>query len=144
MKKINYNYIIILIIIIISFGYLKKILSFLGLIPDTNESENLDQMYGEDYFSPDYHKKIDNPNYLTQSSVNWVCESIYDTKSWYNDDEPKLYGIFESINSKTKISQVAEKFNLIYGRSLLGFIQSFLNDSELANLASICNKKPVN
>ena len=71
------------------------------------------------------------------------AKMLKDSKGVFNDDEAKVYGVFQSLRTKAQISFLAKVFFDVYQQSLLSYLLSFLSDSEMVNVAKICNKLPA-
>ena len=124
----------------------KGVLSKFGLLPSKNDQEikqSLSTLANEDYFNPNYYARHLPAKILTVSDGNKFSERIYNAKQLINDDEAAVYGVFQLLRTKTQVSSLANYFQSKYQKSLLGFLQSFLNESELSNIATIINKLPV-
>lgn len=76
---------------------------------------------------------------LTSSGLKSLGKTIYDAKTFYNDDEPAVYGAFRSITSHSQLSQLAGYFYTTYKADLYAYLKSFLNTSELATVTDIVN-----
>lgn len=128
----------------------KAIFQKLGLVQTTEEKleeqeikTQQQQLSTGNYFDPDFYKKGGTGTLLlTVSGATNLAKIIYDAKGIINDDEAAVYGVFQSLKTRSQVSFLAEVFFKIYKKSLLAYLQSFLNDSELAVVAKICNKLP--
>jgi len=107
---------------------------------EENSAQNLQTMVNENYFSPAYYKQFAGAPLLTVNTANAYCATIYDAQGWFNDDESAVYGVFHQLSYKTQVSWLAERFYALYGKSLLGYLNEFMNQSELATIANICQK----
>jgi len=142
-QKIDYNLIIIAGIFAgVYFGG-RKVLQSFGIISDQTETRDLRELETENYFNPNYWRQFGaGALILTESDARRYSDTIKDAYGIFNDDENAIYGVFELLKTKSQISYLALKFNQYYNMSLLGYLQSFLNESELAKVADIINKKP--
>jgi hypothetical protein len=128
----------------------RAIFEKLGIVQSTEEKKEeaevknqMQQLSTGNYFDPDYYKKGGAGTLLlTVSGATNLSKIIYDAKGILNDDEAAVYGVFQSLKAKSQVSFLAEVFFKTYKKSLLAYLQSFLNDTELAIVAKICNKLP--
>jgi len=121
----------------------KSILKMLGFDGGKDEAASMAALQAagkEDYFNPNYYKKVNGAKILTVAAAQMLSKKIYDSKGFFNDDEAQLYSAFQSLTYKTQVSFLAEQFARIYNKSLYGYLDSFLNVRELGNVATICNK----
>jgi len=148
-NQINPNLIIAVGAIGLVFMGGKKIFEALGLSKSKDDVERereiktqmLDLSAG-DYFDPDFYKKQYGSTILTVSSAQKLSEMIYDSKGIFNDDEAKVLGVFQLLRTKSQVSFLASVFFSMYKKSLLAYLLSFMNDSEMAAVAKITNKLP--
>lgn len=127
----------------------KKIFEALGLSKSGDDKAREEefkkdqaQLSQQDYFDPDFYKKP-GAKLITVAVANGLAKKIYDAKNIINDDEAAVYGVFQALQTKSQVSFLAEIFFNIYGKSLLGFLLSFLNDTEMQTVAKITNKLPL-
>jgi hypothetical protein len=109
---------------------------------DEKEEEQIKELSSSDYWKPSYYKDLINkyPKKVALSNPNTVTEyakQFKDTKGIINDNEEKVYGIIRSMKYGTQLSQVSERFYVMYKLDLYNFLQSFLNDSELLKVAEL-------
>jgi len=107
---------------------------------EATSMQNLQVMVNENYFAPSYYKQFAGAPLLTVASANNLCATVYNAAGFFNDDESAVYGVFQSLTYKTQVSFLAERFYSLYGKSLLGYLNEFLNQSELATVANITQK----
>ena len=142
-QDINPNYLIIGgAAAILIFGA-KSILKMLGFDSGQSEAATMQALQTagkEDYFNPNYYKNKAGAKILTVAGAAMLAKKVYDSKGYFNDDEAQLYSVFQSLTDKTQVSFLAEQFAKIYNKSLYGYLDSFLNVTELGNVATICNK----
>jgi hypothetical protein len=141
--NIDYNLIITGAMIFGVFYFGRNILENLGLVSDRKESNDLLQLNNEDYFSPNYWQRKLPAKIITESFSRKYSDDIYNAYGYFNDDENVIYGVFEQMKTKSQVSYLAYKFNQYYNRSLIEYLRSFLNDSEMAKIAAIINKLPA-
>lgn len=107
---------------------------------DKANAAQLQQLNNSNVFSPNYYKGKSGAPLITVAKAFELGKIIYDAKGYFNDDEAAVYGVFQQLSYKTQVSFFAEKFFDKYKVSLLGYLQSFLNETEMANVAAIVNK----
>lgn len=107
---------------------------------DKANAAQLQQLNNSNVFSPNYYKGKSGAPLITVAKAFELGKIIYDAKGYFNDDEAAVYGVFQQLSYKTQVSFLAEKFFDKYKVSLLGYLQSFLNETEMATVAAIVNK----
>lgn len=113
-----------------------------GILPGRNEG-NANAVVNANYFDPKWYKKGGSGTYLLNStSATLLAKNIYDSKGYFNDDEDKLYGVFKSLKTKSQVSYLAEFFYKKYSKDLVAYLQTFLNDDEMARLKKIIDPLP--
>lgn len=78
---------------------------------------------------------------LSISEINDYCVRIYDSKSYFDDDEDMLYSVFRIMKTITVCSIVAKTFKVKYQKSLYGYLANFLNSTEMNRIYDILSKK---
>jgi len=141
--NIDYNLIISGAMIFGVFYFGRNILENLGLVSDRKESNDLQQLNNEDYFNPNYWQRKLPAKIITESFSRKYSDDIYNAYGFFNDDENAVYGVFEQMKTKSQVSYLSYKFYQYYNRSLIEYLRSFLNDSEMAKIAAIINKLPA-
>jgi hypothetical protein len=132
------------------FKIIKPILNKFGTSEQhKNDVKEIEQLKTENYFDIDYSNELKRNNIIltlndygkqTYSKIIWDAKGIpYLT----NDDEAAVYGVFRALKSKTQVSVLAGYFFQKYNKDLKTFLQSFLNQNEFGNVATICNKLPI-
>jgi len=90
-------------------------------------------------------KKLLNPgpsgNFVT-SMDNWAGR-IYQSKGLFNDDESKLYDIFQNMKSQVQVSFLAQSFSQKYKKDMLDYIKGFTNEEERAKIYDIIKNKAL-
>lgn len=116
-----------------------------GLISDPTERQNLQKLENQNYFDPDYYKQFLSKGtvyVLTEDRSRQYSKIIYDAMGFFNDDENAVYAVFEQLTTKCQVSWLSKKFFEYYNISLLEYLRSYFNDSEMAKVAAIINKLP--
>ena len=114
-----------------------------------DDLKNIELLKTEGYFDPGFKNDLKQNNTilsLTPYGQKLYAEKIYKAKGvpyLTNDDEAAVYGVFRALNSKTQISYLSEYFINRYNKDLKTYLQSFLNQNEFGNVATICNKLPI-
>ena len=146
-NKVNIDPNLILTVGLIGFIYFggRGLLKTFGVIEskeDKDEAKQIQQLQTEDYFNPNYWTKQLPAIVIKEDKTQELIEILYNSYGYFNDDEAAIYGVFETLKTKSQVSWLAYKFNERYNASLLEYLRSFLNDSELSKIAAICNKLP--
>lgn len=111
-----------------------------------DDVKEIEQLKNENYFDPQYKDDLKRNNVilsLTPYGQKTYGQIIYNAKGFFNDDESAVYGVFRALKSKTQISYLSEWFFYTYKQDLKAYLQSFLNENEFGNVATICNKLPI-
>lgn len=121
----------------------KKILEAIGVIDDGSEqTKQQAQLYGS-AFTPSYYKQKPGALLLTNAAADAYARVIYEAKGGiFNDNESAVYGIFQNLKTKTQVSYLADRFQSLFGKSMVAYLQDFLSDSEFLTLVSIVNSLP--
>lgn len=126
-------------------GGIYKVGQKFGLI-STAESEAKDKkseaILNDDAFNPSYYKGKKVMTWTNEASPKSIAKAIYDSKGLFNDDEAKFWGAIKRCTYKTQVSKVSDTFRLLYGKSLIDYIQGFLNKDGIARLSDYVNKLP--
>jgi len=90
------------------------------------------------------YSKVD--NYLikigeTISMISNYCQSIYDSKGLFNDNEESLYSVFRIMKNLTVCSIVAKSFKAKFGVDMYSYLSDFLSSKEMTRLIEIINTK---
>ena len=125
----------------------RKILQGIGLV-ETKEEKELEKNLANKWLTPkpfnDFVKKTNFkiPAVFRMAVIpNFVAE-VYESKGFFSDDEEKLFSLFRRLQSKMQVSALAHFFQKEYGRDMASYLDSFLNESEIARLIDIVNQKP--
>jgi len=121
----------------------KAILTALGIITPGEQQQDIKMLSAANYFDPDFYKSGGaGTKILTVGSAEKLAKLIRDAKGIFNDDESQVYGVFEQLRYQSQVSFLSAIFFKMYNVSLYGYLREFLNDAEIARIASICNKLP--
>jgi len=85
-------------------------------------------------------------NYLgNPASYLKLAEIISKSKSvwFYPDSEEKAFGVFRLLKSQAQISYLAYRFFELYKTDMLGFLKTFMNTEQLAEVKDIIKNKPL-
>ena len=74
--------------------------------------------------------------------LNWAGR-IYNSKGVFNDDESRLYNVFQAMRSQLQISYLSDVFQKRYKKDMLDYIKGFTNEEERAKLFRIIKSKPL-
>lgn len=72
-----------------------------------------------------------------------VAKQIYDSTSFYNDDEDKLYSAFNTLKNRLELSLLGMYFKDRYGKTLQNFISDSFNPEEVSKVNNIISKLPA-
>jgi hypothetical protein len=125
-----------------------KIAQKVGLIPTaaSNAAEqNLQQLEAANYW--DYNKFLSTaPSgtlLLTQSGAAAYVDDLWNATGIFNDDEDMIYGVFRAMKTKSQVAALAKRFNQLKNKDLFGYLNEYLNDSELLKVKAIIDQKPT-
>ena len=126
------------------FVIVKPLLEWLGLKEDKTDKANETSLQTVLGWSPLYYKEVSKKGlkttYLTSAGATMLAKQI--KNAWgglLNDNEEQVYGALKMINSWVKLSQVAEKYYLLYGEDLGREIKARLSDDEFYTVTQIVN-----
>ena len=80
-------------------------------------------------------------NFLT-SFENWAGR-VYSSKGFFNDDESRLYDIFQNMKSQIQVSYLSLTFSQKYKKDMLDYIKGFTNEEERAKIYDIIRNKAL-
>jgi hypothetical protein len=104
----------------------------------------MQQLSSGNYFDPDYWRTGGAGTLLlTMGAANNYADILKNAKGYFNDDEAAVYGVFQSLKTRSQVSFLAMVFFQKFNVSLLGYLQTFMNDAELTTVAKITNKLPA-
>lgn len=129
----------------------RAILQKLGIVQTASDQAaametqaQMQQLSTGNYFDPDYWRTGGSGTLLlTVGAAQNYAAILKNAKGIFNDDEAAVYGVFQSLKTRSQVSFLAMVFFQQYGQSMLGFLQSFLNESEMTTVAKITNKLPA-
>lgn len=118
--------------------------SFRQLLRETIIASSLGAL-GQTAFNPEYLKNLIDAGkqgipILTPQKAKELAKDIADAWSWYNDNEAAIYGVFEKLNSRVKVSQVAKAYLEDEDTGLLGDLMSKLSEEEFTKIKARLNK----
>jgi hypothetical protein len=93
--------------------------------------------------------KILNPDFTNGKSYNVnlaaTADLIWNSKKVFflPDKEEKTYGAFRSLRNQAQVSKMADIFFDAFKTDLLGYMQSFMNDTQQAKIYEIVKSKPL-
>ena len=129
----------------------RAILQKLGIVETASDQAaaletqaQMQQLSTGNYFDPDYWRTGGAGTLLlTVGAAQNYAAILKNAKGVFNDDESAVYGVFQSLKTRSQVSFLAMVFFQQYGQSMLGFLQSFLNETEMTTVAKITNKLPA-
>ena len=90
--------------------------------------------------------KAFNPNFSNPTKVSIapdrakdLADILYNSISWYNDREDKIYNAIQQAGSNHNMSVVSRYFGIKYGEALSSYIVGNLNVTEMKKVRDIIN-----
>ena len=142
-------------------GYIivKPMLENIGLLKNAQQKTDealVTNVSSGNYWSPNFYSQYNQPSekvkkLITQAGATKVAKMINDAWGIINDNEQQIYAAFRMLKNKLQVSQVVEKYALLYKQDLLTRLKTpwyyaadGLDDKEFAEVAKIVNALPVN
>lgn len=138
---------------LIAFSVIKEILEGLG-IWDSQDSKTLDNASTDpdSWWNPNFWKtkpsNIPYTNPITTTTARQLANTIYNSFSWYNDNEEQAISVFKSLPSRAAGSFLAEVFANDHGQDMLTFLrggtwpQDRLSDADVNEVNRYVNNLP--
>ena len=163
MKKENEKLFINLAIIAVAyFGIIKPILNKTGITTSATERGEESEIKKietappeSNPFDPKYYKSAAARRagalLLYSAKATELSRIIYNAMGYFSDDESAVYSVFRSLQTKSQVSFLSEKFRQLYNIDMLEFLKrgknqynpaSGLNTSEIATVINIVNNLP--
>ena len=123
----------------------KKILKKIDAILEkgTQQTGTAKDIKANSAFSPSFYKTSGGKK-LTSRKVEEYAKTIYDAIGTFYDDENKIISLIQTIGTKTKMSQVSEKFAIIYGKGLGAFLVSHIDKgNNLGEIQTMIKQMPI-
>jgi hypothetical protein len=124
-----------------------KIMQKIGVLPtaaSTAAAQNLQQLESASYW--DYNKFLSTlpagAALLTMSGAAAYVNDLWDATGVFNDDEEKIYGVFRAMKTQSQVAALAKRFNQLKNKDLFGYLNDYLNESELLKVKAIIDQKP--
>lgn len=124
-----------------------KVLQKVGVVPTAAanaEAQNLQQLEAANYW--DYNKFLSTAPgghaLLTQAGAAAFVDDLWDATGTFNDDEEKIYGVFRALRTQSQVAALAKRFNQLKSKDLYGYLNDYLNESELLKVKAIIDQKP--
>ena len=80
---------------------------------------------------------------LTPARAAAVALQLKKAKGIFNDNEDAIYSVFRTLEYQSQVSQIAAEFLKLTKLELLTYLESFMNQKELAQIADIINVLPL-
>ncbi len=151
--KININLTEIVIAIGILVGISFLIWSWIKSNREKVEREKVSKLFAMDIFTKDgaahIVQKIPKPQLKTaQTKLNSIDVSdigdlIEGAEGTFNDDEESVYDAFSNCKTQLGVASMASYFNRTYKKPLLNYIQSFMDNSDLARVYDTIMRLPI-
>jgi len=125
-----------------------KIMQKIGVLPSSasnQTAQNLQQLETASYWDYNNFFKTAPAGHalLTQAGAAAYVDDLYDATSFYSDDEEKIYGVFRAMKTKSQVAALAKRFNQLKAKDLYGYLNDYLNESELLKVKAIIDQKPT-
>jgi hypothetical protein len=72
--------------------------------------------------------------YMPSAGIVMIAEQLKKAKGTFNDDESAVYTALKQLQYKSQLSQLAEYFLKHYRLDLVTYLQTFMNQDELAKV----------
>lgn len=72
-----------------------------------------------------------------------LAKKIYDSKGTFKDDKPKLYSVFNTMQTQYQLSYLAGVFSAAYKKDLYQYLKTFLDDDEILPVLNIVKNYPL-
>ena len=115
----------------------KPLLGFLGVIDSEDDKLEVDVMKLK-AFDPNFSDPTKVT--LTSQGAKDIAETLYDSVSWYSDNEDKIYNALMSAGTNHNMSTVSRFFAAKYNKALSSYLVDNLNVSEMNKVIDIVNK----
>lgn len=131
-----------LIIIWVVYLLLKKI----GLV-ESREEKVKDKMNEEaakeavKWFPPNIWKNYPASTAMNSTISEGYAKEIHDSFGWINDDEDKIYSVFQKLVYKQNVSQLAQSYEQLYSADLHAKLFNNLSDLEMQYIYNIIDSK---
>lgn len=124
-----------------------KIMQKIGVVPtaaSTQAAQNLQQLESASYW--DYNKFLSTlpagAALLTMAGAAAYVDDLWDATGTFNDDEEKIYGVFRAMKTQSQVAALAKRFNQLKNKDLFGYLNDYLNETELLKVKAIIDQKP--
>lgn len=87
------------------------------------------------------HKNLGGSDFYT--AMKNYAGRIYQSKGIFNDDESRLYSVFQSFPTQIQISFLSKTFTDVYKKDMLDYIKGFTNEQERSKIFDIIKNKPL-
>lgn len=128
------------------FIVVKPLLEYLGLKSDKGDKETEDNIQNFKGWDPNYYLQVSkagtNTTYITSAGAEKVAKLIYDAFNWYNDKEEQIYGALRLVKNQVQLSQISNKYWLLYKVDLARELNTRLSDDEFYEIVKIVTKLP--
>lgn len=126
---------ILLVGVAVYFGVLKPITNKLGLT-DSKDDREKDKLVNTLESGSAFNSSQEQPTGATISTdkAKELAKEIYDAMGYFNDCEECVYGAIAQAGSKKNLQKVSYNFYQEYKQDLLGYLQNYFSESELAEV----------
>lgn len=79
----------------------------------------------------------------TSSQMLQWKDNLIKARGFWNDDESKVFNIFRNMKSQTQMYSMTQFFQAYMKKSLIDYLDEFMDTNELAMINSIVSKLPM-
>lgn len=121
------------------FGVIRPILATLGVVSGAD-----DKMERKLSDMPAFNPNYGNPSKttMTHQQAKNLAEQLYNSISWYNDNEERIYNVIQQAGSTHNLSLVSRMFSAKYAESLLTYLTEALDADEMKKVEILIKQYP--
>jgi len=80
---------------------------------------------------------------LTKEDAQKYAKGIYNSLSWYNDNEDRIYSIFNGLKFQTQVAPIVDQYRYLYKADLYNVLKYAMSTSEFNEVLNIISKKEI-
>ena len=121
-----------------------RILETMGILQSAQGAANQQAGASGNPFSPTFWSAYKGQKYLISTPVaDSYAEQIYDSVHAYWFNEPAVFtGIIQGLKTKSQVSYLCYRFQILYGVGLLPYLQQYLTEAQIAQGVMYANSLP--
>ena len=112
------------------FGVIKPILNKLGV----TDSADKKYVIEDEYFSSLLYRNNKSRTGITKNEADYSASMIYDAKGVFLDAEDMAVGGIRKAKSLVDVSFISNQFSELYGKDLITYLDSFLEEENYTNI----------